>query len=48
VAREQAAAGIDPVAPQPATDTPTAETAVDIGTQDQPDIDPDTMFRNMG
>ena len=59
VAREQAANGGAPVAvgegDQPETeDTEMPEMqkdegeATDIGSQDQPDLDPDTIFRNMG
>src|SRR3984957_5444046 len=48
VAREQKKAGIEPTA-APAPEAPMAEnTTPDLGSQEQPDIDPDTMFRNMG
>lgn len=45
VAREQKAAGVTP----PMDDVaPFQNNEVDLGSQEQPDIDPDTMFRNMG
>jgi hypothetical protein len=55
VAREQAASGGAPVLPEEGqedhieaeVETPEAEINIG-GDQDQPDIDPDTMFRNMG
>jgi hypothetical protein len=54
VAREEkkAAAGEAPQpdigAPLPDQPLPTAEPTADPGTQEQPEIDPDTMFRGMG
>ncbi len=54
VARENKKAGIVPEE-QPHLEAPTDEPlfkprdpSEDLGSQDQPDIDPDTMFRNMG
>lgn len=54
VARENKAAGIVPDE-QPMIDAPVEQPlfkprdpSEDLGSQDQPDIDPDTMFRNMG
>jgi len=59
VAREQAAGGGAPVGGEgdqpplehvdvPEVQTEGSEPSVDMGMQDQPDIDPDAVFRNMG
>jgi hypothetical protein len=47
IAREQKKAGIEP-APAPDVTSLPQEPVVDFGSQDQPEIDPETMFKGMG